>query len=171
MPTSKKLNDVLGVMKTVPLGVYRRSERIAQRLGHGSVENTHLLLGLLALGNEDIQSPVPRGLREAGADYNTLYKFLASSTELNAQSVGVDPTASTSLVQTLSRARRLAGRRRHDPSRDYIVTRDLLRALVLSARRDPLLTRAFREMNVDTKGLLNKFPEYEARPQHLQPVN
>ena len=141
------------------------------RLRHGVVTNAHLLLGILAAGNEDATLPIPRLLREAGADHGQLYEFLEGNFELRSVNPGTDPELSRAARRTLARAKRIARRRAHIKAQRAVITADLLIAILCSP--EPLLARALRAMGVDRAALLAKFPDAlsKNRSQHLRAVN
>lgn len=170
-----KLEQLLSKMFNLTYTTYERAVTNAKRLGHAQVGEAHLLLGVLAYGNADRTASVPRLLREAGGDYETLRTFLAKHIELRTGAlVGKPPKASASLVRTLARANRIAVRRTSRTNgRGVIMTDDLMLALLNS--REPLVVQAFEEMKVDKKALCAKFRASGTKPgaskSSLQLVN
>ncbi len=160
-------------MFTNAKSTYDRAVANAQRLGHAQVGNTHLLLGILALGNHDRTSPIPRLLRDTGADYETLRIFLESRVELLREGrTSVPPTADEELTRTLARAARIAKRRVRKDGARAIITEDLLISLLDS--HDQLLVMALRKMHVDKSALRRRLVDTRksmVRSRHLELVN
>lgn len=174
----EKLKELFDSMYSNAQSVYYRAVANADRLGHPVVDNVHLLLGVLALGNEDPSLAVPRTLRRFGLDYLTLNHFLQMRSDLRGplRTAGL-PTPSQGLMQTLNRAHELS-ERRENVSCGVIITADLVVALVEAEQTDTDLKRAFELMGVAKfqmlvlKDLLDG-PEVERQPQrrHLQIVD
>ena len=140
-------------------------------LKHRQVTNTHLLLGVLATGNNDTTLPIPRILRGAGADYEKLRLFLVGNFELLSPNPGAELKLSTYGKQTLARASKIAKRRATSEAQNSIITSDLVVAILRS--REPLLAEALKSMDIDKSALLAKLSDNTSqnRPQHLQAVS
>lgn len=127
---------------------YARARLNTRKLGHGEMGEAHLLSGILALGEEHTQSPIPRLLRQFGADLETLMKFLQSRDELGSWQRTTEPVPGNSLQRTLERADMAAWKRSNNGQLPYGANiTDLLNALLES--EDELLFEAFAVMDLD----------------------
>lgn len=167
MPTPVSLMQLLGKMHMQAAPICDKADEYVVQLNHHSVKGIHLLLGMLALGNKYPSFPKQRLLRDAGADFDTLYVFLFRRAELRTGSGGGE-----SAERTLQRAYRIAQRRYNEQEEVFILTTDVLQSLLRS--KDPLLVKAFKEMGVDTRKLRRELTvglPKSPRPQHLQRVS